>query len=109
MDHILVIRSLMAVHHILRRLTSLKSRRDLSMLLLTLVTSSGCLSLSTRWTTSTTNALLIGLLSVVQACKNGGVADGEEWDEEGGDGAIVGSRWAKRRGEGRYPGRHCVG
>lgn len=109
MDHILVIRSLMAVHNILRRLTTLESRRDLSMLLLTLVTPSRRLSLSTRWTTSATNALLVGLVSVVQASKNGGVADGEGWEEEGGNGAIVGDRRAKSRSEGRYPGRHGGG
>ena len=109
MDHILVIRTLMAVDNILRRLTSLESCRNLSMLLLTLVTSSGRLSLSTRWTTSATNALLVGLVSVVQASKDRGVADGEKWDKEGRNGAIVDSRWAERRGEGRYPGRHCGG
>lgn len=109
MGHILVVRSLMAVHNILRRLTTLESRRNFSMLFLTLVSSSRCLSFSTGWTTSATNALLVGLVSVVQASKNGGVADGEGWEEEGGHGAIVGSRWAKSRSEGRYPRRHGGG
>lgn len=109
MGHILVIRSLMAVHNILRRLATLESRRDLSMLLLSLVTSSRCLSLSTRRTTSATNALLVGLVSVVQAGKDRGVADDEGWEEEGGSDAIVGDRWAKSRSEGRYPGWHGGG
>lgn len=109
MDHILVVRSLVTVYDILGRLTSLESGWDLSMLLLTLVTSSRRLSLSTGWTTSATNALLVGLVSVVQASKNRGVADGEEGNEKGGNGAISDCCWAKRRGEGRYPGRHYCG
>jgi hypothetical protein len=72
------------VHNLHRRLSSLEARGYLSMLLLTLVTTTGRLSLAGRGTTTSSDALVVGFGDIAEVAKNRGVSDlrGEELVEE---------------------------
>lgn len=69
-----VVPSPLAVHDDIRRLTTIEARRDLAVLLLTLVTTSGRFSLARGWTTTAANALVVRCGIIGKRGENGGVA-----------------------------------
>jgi hypothetical protein len=95
-----ILSSLLVVHDILCSLTTLEPRWHTSVLLLTLMSSSGCLSLAGRWTTTAPYALAVCLIFVLEVRENRGVSRLKEGDEECRDNAVRVLRWAKSRREG---------
>jgi hypothetical protein len=72
------------MHNLQRRLSSLEAHWHLSVLLLTLMATTGCFSLAGRGTTASPNALIVGLADVAKVAKNGCVPDlgGDELTRE---------------------------
>lgn len=68
-----VIPSPLAVHNDIRRLTTIEARRDLAVLLLTLVATTGSFTLAGSWTTTTTDALVVRCGIIGKRGENGGV------------------------------------
>lgn len=56
---ILVVEPSLPVNNIVWRLPTIEAYRYLAVLLLTLVTSSGCLAIAARWTTADSDALVV--------------------------------------------------
>lgn len=79
-----ILESTLSMHHNIRRLTTIKARRDLSMLLLTFMTSSRGLSLARCWTTTASNTLVVGPRSVGDGSQDVSIAGLLELREEEG-------------------------
>lgn len=69
-----VVPSPLAVHDDIRSLTTIEASRDLAVLLLTLVTTSGSFTLAGSWTTTTADALVVRCGIIGKRGENGGVA-----------------------------------
>lgn len=69
-----VVPSSLAVHDDILRLTTIEARRDLAVLLLTLVTTSGSFTLAGGRTTTAADALVVGCGIIRERGENGGVA-----------------------------------
>jgi hypothetical protein len=79
-----VLETPLSMHNLHRRLSSLEARGNLSMLLLTLVTTTGRLSLAGGGTATSSDALVVGFGDIAEGAKNRCVSDlrGEELAEE---------------------------
>lgn len=69
-----ILEASLSSYHPIWRLSTIEAGRDFSVLLLTLMTTPRCLSLPTGWSSTSSDALIVGTFRVGQGGQNRGVA-----------------------------------